>query len=94
MKVVVNSPTVNLQPVDKGSKRVSPGNLAAASGAMQDRTTLHTDTLSVQSLTAQALNSPEIRQDKVDALTLSIQNGEYKANSSGTVDAISKSENL
>jgi flagellar biosynthesis anti-sigma factor FlgM len=43
----------------------------------QDRATLSSDSASASSLVGIALNSPEVRQDKVDSLTQSIQNGEY-----------------
>ena len=44
----------------------------------QDRATLSSDSASAGSLVGTALNSPEIRQDKVDSLTQSIQNGTYE----------------
>ena len=43
-----------------------------------DRATLSSDTASVQSLTATALNSPEIRQSKVDSLREAVNNGTYQ----------------
>ncbi len=94
MKIEVNSPTVNLQPVDKGAKKVSTASVTDAQGATQDRTTLRTDTLSLQSLTSQALNSPEIRQDRVSALSQSVKNGDYKIDSTKTAEAIITSKDL
>ena len=44
----------------------------------QDRTTLLSDSASSTSLVSTALNSPEVRQDKVDSLAQAIQNGEYE----------------
>jgi flagellar biosynthesis anti-sigma factor FlgM len=43
-----------------------------------DRATLSSDSASPSSLASTALNSPEVRQDKVDSLTESIANGEYE----------------
>ena len=43
-----------------------------------DRTTLSSDSASANSLVSKALNSPAVRQDKVDSLTQSIENGEYE----------------
>ena len=53
---------------------------AAASGPDSDgdRTTLSSDTASLQSLVSTAMNSPEIRQDKVDSLRASISSGNYQ----------------
>ena len=53
---------------------------AAATGADGDgdRTTLSFDTASVQSLVSTAMNSPEVRQDKVDSLRTAINSGNYK----------------
>lgn len=44
----------------------------------EDRTTLSSDTASVSSLVNVAMQSPEIRQDKVASLQQSIANGTYQ----------------
>lgn len=44
----------------------------------EDKTTLSGDSASVKALTAKAMQSAEIRQDKVEALRQAIQNGDYK----------------
>jgi|HubBroStandDraft_1064217.scaffolds.fasta_scaffold713162_1 flagellar biosynthesis anti-sigma factor FlgM len=49
----------------------------SAGTSEQDRATLSSDSASASSLVGIALNSPEVRQGKVDSLTQSIQNGEY-----------------
>jgi flagellar biosynthesis anti-sigma factor FlgM len=92
MKIDITSPAVSLLPADPGAKKISKGNVAGVQGATEDRTTLRTDSQSVQALTSQAMNSPEIRQDRVDALSLSIKTGEYKADASKTAGAIIASE--
>lgn len=46
--------------------------------AVEDRTTLTTDAATVQALTAKAMTSSEVRDDKVQALQQAIANGEYK----------------
>ena len=45
---------------------------------VEDRTTLKSDSASPSSLVSIALNSPQVRQDKVDSLTQSIANGKYE----------------
>jgi len=94
MKIDVNSPTVSLLSVDAGAKKVSTGGVTSTQSATQDRTTFHSDKLSVQSLTSQAMNSPEIRQDKVDALRQSVKSGEYQVSSTKTADAIVNSKDV
>ena len=44
----------------------------------EDRATFTSDSTSVNSLVSAALNSPEIRQDKVDSLRLSVSSGQYE----------------
>ncbi|HUD55490.1 MAG TPA: flagellar biosynthesis anti-sigma factor FlgM [Terracidiphilus sp.] len=44
----------------------------------EDRTTLTSDTQSLGSLVSTAMNSPEIRQEKVDSLTQAVSSGTYK----------------
>lgn len=51
---------------------------ATGSDSDGDRTTLSSDTASLQSLVGTAMNSPEIRQDKVDSFRASISNGSYE----------------
>jgi flagellar biosynthesis anti-sigma factor FlgM len=94
MKIEVNSPTVSLPPVDRGAKKASTGSVSDAQSVTQDRTTFHTDTLSVQSLTAQVLKSHEVRQNKVDALSQSVKRGEYQVDSTKTADAIVDSKDM
>lgn len=88
MKIDVNSLTANQLSVERGPKQVSNGSLAGTQSPTEDRTTLRTDSQSVQSLTSQALNSPEIRQDKVDALRQSVTSGEYQVSAKAIANAI------
>ena len=61
------------------AQQVSSQNLAqpGASGT-EDRATFTSDSASVNSLVSAALASPEIRQDKVDSLRLSVSSGQYE----------------
>jgi negative regulator of flagellin synthesis FlgM len=64
---------------EANAKQVSAKN-ATASGPVggEDRTTFTSDTQSLSSLVSTAMNSPEIRQDKVDSLKQSVGNGTYQ----------------
>jgi flagellar biosynthesis anti-sigma factor FlgM len=91
MKIDLNNSLANLLPADKGAKQISSSDTAAtqsATRATQDRTTFHSDSQSVQSLTSQALNSPEVRQDKVDTLKQSVNSGTYKLDATATAGAM------
>lgn len=64
---------------EPNTKQVSAHNPVAnglAGGG--DRTTLTSDSTSVTSLVSAAMNSPEIRQDKVDSLIKAVSSGQYK----------------
>jgi flagellar biosynthesis anti-sigma factor FlgM len=50
----------------------------SAEAGERDHATLSSDSASPGSLASIALNSPEVRQDKVDSLAQSIQSGEYE----------------
>ncbi len=91
MKIELNSPPTTQLPVDRDVKQVSTSGTTSAQSTTVDRTTFHSDSLSVQSLTSQAMNSPEVRQDKVDTLRQSVNSGEYKASATETADAIANS---
>jgi flagellar biosynthesis anti-sigma factor FlgM len=92
MKIEVNSPAASQLPPDRIGKQVSNPGLAGAQSATEDRTTFHSDSTSVQALTRQALNSPEVRQDKVDALSQSVKSGEYQVDATKIAGAILESE--
>ena len=58
---------------------------AAAASAVQadseigeDKATLSSDAASLDALTAKALQSSEVRQDKIEAIREAIKNGSYK----------------
>jgi flagellar biosynthesis anti-sigma factor FlgM len=88
MKIEVNSPTVSTLATDRSPKKVSSDVVASTQSATQDRTTFHSDSQSVQALTTQAMKSPEVRQDKIDALSQSVKSGEYKPDAAATAGAI------
>jgi flagellar biosynthesis anti-sigma factor FlgM len=94
MKIDVNSLTVSSLPVDTAAKKVASGSLSGTQSVTQDRTTFHSDTLSVQSLTSQAMNSPEVRQGTVDTLRQSVKSGEYHVDASKTADAMVNSKDV
>lgn len=54
------------------------GTAAASSVDQQDRTTFSSQTDSLGSLVKTAMNSPEVRQDKIDSLKAAISNGTYE----------------
>jgi negative regulator of flagellin synthesis FlgM len=61
------------------TQQVSAQNAAqAGKSGTEDRATLTSDSASVQSLVSAALASPEVRQDKVDSLRLSVSSGQYE----------------
>jgi flagellar biosynthesis anti-sigma factor FlgM len=91
MQIELNNSLASLLRTDQSVKQVSTSDTAAtqaATGLAQDRTTLHSDSLSVQSLTSQALSSPEVRQDKVDTISQSVNSGSYQLNATATAGAI------
>lgn len=78
MKIDLGSAVASQAVMERSSKPLSStSNNAASSSISGDRTTFSSGS-SVKSLTSQAMNTPEVRQDKVDALRQSISNGDYK----------------
>jgi len=94
MKIEVNSPTISQLPTDRSPKAVSSSNVSEAHGGTEDRTTFQSDSASVQALTSQAMNSPEVRQDKVDALRQSVNSGEYQIDPTKIAGAIVDSNSI
>jgi flagellar biosynthesis anti-sigma factor FlgM len=80
MKVDLNGLTGSVLDGIKSPQRTPADATAAASTdpAMgEDAATLSVDGARVNSLVAKALDAPDVRQDKVEALRQAVQNGEY-----------------
>jgi negative regulator of flagellin synthesis FlgM len=56
--------------------------ISSGKSGTEDRTTLTSDTASVNSLVSLALSSPAVRQDKVDTLRESVNSGTYEVDPS------------
>lgn len=61
---------------------------AASIGSGQDRTSFSSDPTRVQTLAAQVLAEPDIREAKVQSLQQAISNGEYSIPASRVADAL------
>jgi len=63
---------------EKDSKKVSGESRVTNLNVSQDRTTLSSDTVAVSSLVSKAMETSPIRQDKVESLRQSVEQGQYK----------------
>jgi negative regulator of flagellin synthesis FlgM len=69
------------------TERTSTQRSSGQSGASQTDK-FSGDTVSLGTLTAQALQLPEVRQNKVDSLRQAIANGDYKVDPQKTAEAM------
>jgi flagellar biosynthesis anti-sigma factor FlgM len=76
MRIDLNHITLQDLARDEKSRKTGLKNPSAPN--VEDKTSLSADTKGIASLQAQALATPAIRQDKVEALRQSIQQGDYK----------------
>jgi len=89
MKVELNRPTL-----DSVAPSHSQGSPAEVKGdqtlqpSEEDRATLSAGKANVETLATQVLNSPEIRQDKVEALRQAITSGQYKVDPGAIAEAM------
>ncbi len=88
MKIELNSPAVNQPPADRVAKPISTASSVGATTITGDHATLNSASSSVASLVTKALQTPEIRQDKVDAVRQSISNGSYQIDPKQIADAM------
>lgn len=87
MKVELNRPSLDSVSLPQGSSAGVTGD-SALHAPEEDRATLSTDQASVEALAAKALNSPEIRQDKVETLRQAIKSGQYTIEPDGIAEAL------
>jgi negative regulator of flagellin synthesis FlgM len=86
MRIDLNN--ISLQGLERDDKTRKAGSKAPSNPDVEDKTSLSVDTLSISSLEARAMSVPQIREDKVEALRQSIQNGEYKVEPEKIAQAI------
>lgn len=87
MKIELNAPTLDGVTSAKAN-RPETGGGQDVQGPEEDKATLSASQANVQALVAKALSSPEIRQDKVEALRQAIGKGEYKVDPGEIADAM------
>jgi len=88
MRIDLNS--ISLNSVEREEKPKKAAGKQSSAPSVEDKASLSVDTLNISSLKAQALASPEIRQDKVEALRQQVQNGQYKVDPDQIAKAILK----
>jgi flagellar biosynthesis anti-sigma factor FlgM len=78
MRIDLSNATASQLTSELSSKPVTAQKTAQPSGVNgEDHATLTSDSTSVGSLVSTALNSPEVRQGKVDSLRQAISGGQY-----------------
>ncbi len=78
MRIDLSNTTANQLSSELNSKRITAQNSTQSGGVNgEDHATLTSDSTSVGSLVSTALNSPEVRQGKVDSLRQTISSGQY-----------------
>jgi flagellar biosynthesis anti-sigma factor FlgM len=86
MKIELNGPASSQALAETSASRVSNNSTSSTQNTAEDRITFHST--SIQSLTSQALQSPEVRQSNVERLRQTVNDGQYNANSTATANAI------
>ena len=94
MKIDGSSLVETQLPVGGTAARVPGGDSTGTTGAAEDWTSFQSDSASVQSLTSQALNFPEVRQGTVDALRQSVESGQYLVDATKIATAIGYNQGL
>jgi flagellar biosynthesis anti-sigma factor FlgM len=82
MRIDLTNPVAG-QIASEASGKPSGAQGAAGSEASEDRATLSSGAASVDSLVSQAMQSPEVREDKVASLRQAIGSGNYQLDPAG-----------
>lgn len=88
MKIEVDSLAVNQVSFDQKAKLLTTSASVGSPSVAEDRTTLNPANRVVNVLTRRALQMPEVRQGKVDALRQSISAGQYSVDPQKVAAAI------
>lgn len=92
MRVDLNRTAANEVAAEQRTKQVAANGRPSAHHATEDQATFSTDSIAISDLAAQAMQTPEIRQSKVDSLRDAIHNGTYKVDPAAVADAMLKGE--
>jgi flagellar biosynthesis anti-sigma factor FlgM len=87
MKIDLNNSTPDLTITPRGNDN-SAGSTSPVHKTEEDTASLSFDRASVGSLVSQATTSPEVRQDKVEALRQAISSGQFKLEPDKTAEAM------
>ena len=85
MRIDSNFPLQRGNEPEKSNKSSVSGKFAPSTDESKD---LGGDSVTLSSLASKALDTPEVRQDKVDSLRTAIQNGSYTVDPDQTADAM------
>jgi len=88
MKIDLNNSTPDPIVTSQGKNHGSSASTNQVHPAGEDTASLSFDRASVGSLVSQAMSSPEVRQDKIDALRQSIANGQFKIEPAKVAEAM------
>ncbi|HXZ43115.1 MAG TPA: flagellar biosynthesis anti-sigma factor FlgM [Terriglobales bacterium] len=90
MKVDLNASNLSGIISSQGSQSANPAvsDSSPSEPLGEDKATLSGDSTNAQNLTTKALEIPEVRQDKVEALRAAIKNGDYKIEPSKIAEAM------
>jgi flagellar biosynthesis anti-sigma factor FlgM len=90
MKIELNGPSSSEALSDTTASRVSNSSTSSTQNTAEDRITFHST--SIQSLTSQALRSPEVRQNTVERLRQTVNDGQYNVDPKATANAIASNQ--
>ncbi len=85
MRIDLNS--ISLNNIEREDKSKKAAAKQSGTPNIEDKATLSSEALDISSLKAQVMATPEVRQDKVEALRQQVQSGQYKVDA----DEIAKS---
>ena len=85
MRIGLNTPTP--EPISEGVSATSRGN-AAQPESVEKGESFPEDTVTIGNLAAQALQTPEIRQQQVERLQQSVLTGQYKIDALAIAEAM------
>ncbi len=92
MKVDISSLAAIQEIIHHSTKQATQSTSPTSSSTVsEDRTTLSSDSGTVQSLVAKVLAFPSVRQDKIDALRQSINAGTYSVDADKVATALATS---
>lgn len=88
MRIGLNTPDPQAAATERTKKSAGSGAAPTSASRVEGKQDFTEDRVTLSALASKAMETPEVRQEKIDALRQSISSGQYQLDSNESAEAI------